>query len=95
MLYLRCWTAWKAMTEGSSTRHGPKQFAAARNSWHSGMAKGPHPGIKPRLDSVSDHVIQIAPGAEGDIADAFDWYSKRNALIAGAIAPHRRKPGYW
>jgi plasmid stabilization system protein ParE len=34
---------------------------------------------------VSGHVVQIAPGAEGDIADSFNWYAKRNALIADAF----------
>ena len=34
---------------------------------------------------MSGYVIQIAPDAEGDIADAFNWYAKRNALIADAF----------
>jgi hypothetical protein len=31
------------------------------------------------------YVLEIAPGAEGDIAAAFNWYRERNALIADAF----------
>lgn len=29
--------------------------------------------------------LTIAPAAEGDIADAFDWYDARNSLVADAF----------
>ena len=34
---------------------------------------------------MSDHVVQLAPAAEGDIGDAILWYRERNALIADAF----------
>jgi plasmid stabilization system protein ParE len=34
---------------------------------------------------VSDYVVELAPGAEGDIGDAFFWYRERNALAADAF----------
>ena len=34
---------------------------------------------------MSGYTVEIAPGAEGDIADAFLWYRERNALIADAF----------
>ena len=34
---------------------------------------------------MSGYTVEIAPGAEGDVADAFTWYRERNALIAEAF----------
>ena len=34
---------------------------------------------------MSDFVVQLAPAAEGDIADAILWYRARNALMADAF----------
>ena len=39
---------------------------------------------------MSGYIVEIAPGAEGDIADAFLWYQERNALIADAFRPLAR-----
>jgi plasmid stabilization system protein ParE len=34
---------------------------------------------------LSRFVVQLAPAAEGDVADAFLWYRERNALVADAF----------
>lgn len=34
---------------------------------------------------MSEYFVEIAAAAEGDIRDAFQWYRKRNALIADAF----------
>lgn len=34
---------------------------------------------------MSGYRVQLAPGAESDIGDAFVWYRERNALIADAF----------
>ena len=34
---------------------------------------------------MSAYKLEIAPGAERDIADAFAWYRERNAMIADAF----------
>lgn len=34
---------------------------------------------------MTGFVVELAPGAEADIREAFTWYSDRNALIADAF----------